>query len=70
MPDQSRPGDLEVAKDVLQEEIEAVTIAVQRVGTVIFGAVTGVVRAIGDLATDMIEIEENGRRVRRLSRQE
>ena len=54
----------EIAKDALQDGVEATAGAVGQVTTIITGAVKDVASTLGGLATDLFEIRDATRRAR------
>ncbi|OLR95469.1 hypothetical protein [Actinokineospora bangkokensis] len=55
-------SEQETAKDVVQEIAESTAEHVGRIAQIITGAVVGVIREIGDLASEVFEVREAGRR--------
>lgn len=54
----------EIRKDQVQDSIEAATHAAGQVSSIVFTAVSDVVKALGGFATDLFEIREAARRAR------
>ncbi len=52
----------EIRKDAIQDGVEAVTHAVGQGTNIVIGAVTGIAKTVGGLATDLFEIREASKR--------
>jgi hypothetical protein len=52
----------EIRKDAVQDGVEAVTHAVGQGSQIIIGAVSGIAKTVGGLATDLFEIREASKR--------
>jgi hypothetical protein len=52
----------EIRKDAVQDGVEAVTHAVGQGTNIVIGAVSGIAKTVGGLATDLFEIREASRR--------
>lgn len=63
-PDRDRLSKTEIRKDALQDTIEATATAVGAVTTIVTAAVRDIARAVGGLATEVIEIRDAVRRAR------
>lgn len=52
----------EIRKDAIQDSVEAVTHAVGQGTQIVVGAVSGLAKTVGGLATDLFEIREAAKR--------
>lgn len=52
----------EIRKDAIQDGIEATTHAVGQATSIVVGAVSGIAKTVGGLATDLFEIREAAKR--------
>lgn len=52
----------EIRKDAVQDSVEAVTHAVGQGTQIVIGAVSGLAKTVGGLATDLFEIAEQTRK--------
>jgi hypothetical protein len=57
-----RISKAEIRKDAVQDGLDAATATVGQVATIVTGAVRGVVRSVGELASELFEIREAARR--------
>jgi hypothetical protein len=52
----------EIRKDAIQDGVEAATHAVGQAANIVVGAVSGIAKTVGGLATDLFEIREAAKR--------
>lgn len=52
----------EIRKDAIQDGVEATTHAIGQATTIVIGAVSGIAKTVGGLATDLFEIREAAKR--------